>query len=59
MPPHNLTLTLTGAGLLWVRMVRLQRRSALAATGFATSAFVATSHWRGGRGAGMGVRGNG
>ena len=42
MPPHNLTLTLTGAGLLWVGWFGFNAGSALAANGLAVSAFVAT-----------------
>ncbi len=42
MPPHNLTLTLTGAGLLWVGWFGFNAGSALAADGLAVSAFVAT-----------------
>ncbi len=43
MPPHNLTLTLTGAGLLWVGWFGFNAGSALAANGLAVSAFVATN----------------
>ena len=42
MPPHNLTLTLTGAGLLWFGWFGFNAGSALTAGGLATSAFVAT-----------------
>ncbi|MGH7780559.1 MAG: ammonium transporter [Candidatus Binataceae bacterium] len=42
MAPHNLTLTLTGAGLLWVGWFGFNAGSALAADGLAVSAFVAT-----------------
>jgi Amt family ammonium transporter len=42
MPPHNLTLTLTGAGLLWFGWFGFNAGSALGANGLATSAFVAT-----------------
>ena len=41
-PPHNLTLTLTGAGLLWVGWFGFNAGSALAANGLAVLAFVAT-----------------
>src|SRR5208282_1928237 len=63
MPPHNLTLTLAGAGLLWVGWFGFNAGSALGANGLAVSAFVAThlgasaaaltwmavEWWRGGR----------
>ncbi len=42
MPPHNLTLTLTGAGLLWVGWFGFNAGSAVAANGLAVLAFVAT-----------------
>jgi ammonium transporter, Amt family len=42
MPPHNLTLTLTGAGLLWFGWFGFNAGSALGANGLAASAFVAT-----------------
>ena len=42
MPPHNLTLTLAGAGLLWVGWFGFNAGSALGANGLAVSAFVAT-----------------
>ena len=42
MPPHNLTMTLTGAGLLWVGWFGFNAGSSLAANGLAVSAFVAT-----------------
>ncbi|HZO80934.1 MAG TPA: ammonium transporter [Candidatus Binataceae bacterium] len=42
MPPHNLTLTLTGAGLLWVGWFGFNAGSAVAANGLAVSAFIAT-----------------
>jgi Amt family ammonium transporter len=42
MPPHNLPLTLTGAGLLWVGWFGFNAGSSLAANGLAVSAFVAT-----------------
>jgi Amt family ammonium transporter len=43
MLPHNLTLTVTGAGLLWVGWFGFNAGSALAANGIAVSAFVATN----------------
>ncbi len=42
MAPHNLTLTITGAGLLWVGWFGFNAGSSLAANGLAVSAFVAT-----------------
>jgi Amt family ammonium transporter len=42
MPPHNLTLTVTGAGLLWVGWFGFNAGSSLAANGLAVSAFIAT-----------------
>ena len=42
LPPHNLTLTITGAGLLWVGWFGFNAGSALAANGLAVSTFVAT-----------------
>ena len=42
MPPHNLTMTVTGAGLLWVGWFGFNAGSSLAADGLAVSAFVAT-----------------
>jgi Amt family ammonium transporter len=42
MPPHNLPMTVTGAGLLWVGWFGFNAGSSLAADGLAVSAFVAT-----------------
>jgi Amt family ammonium transporter len=42
MPPHNLTMTALGAGLLWVGWFGFNAGSALAADGIAASAFAAT-----------------
>jgi Amt family ammonium transporter len=42
MAPHNLTLTITGAGLLWAGWFGFNAGSSLAANGLAVSAFVAT-----------------
>jgi Amt family ammonium transporter len=42
MPPHNLTYTVIGAGLLWVGWFGFNAGSALAAGGLAASAFTAT-----------------
>ncbi len=42
MPPHNLTMTLTGAALLWFGWFGFNAGSALGAGGLATSAFLAT-----------------
>ncbi|HKV56431.1 MAG TPA: ammonium transporter [Candidatus Binataceae bacterium] len=43
MIPHNLTMTVMGAGLLWVGWFGFNAGSALAANGLAVSAFVATN----------------
>jgi ammonium transporter, Amt family len=43
MRPHNLTMTLTGTGLLWFGWFGFNGGSALAANGLAVSAFVATN----------------
>jgi Amt family ammonium transporter len=42
MPPHNLTYTALGAGMLWVGWFGFNAGSALAADGIASSAFAAT-----------------
>jgi Amt family ammonium transporter len=42
MPPHNMTYTAFGAGLLWVGWFGFNAGSALAADGVASSAFAAT-----------------
>ena len=42
MPPHNVVLSLTGTGLLWVGWFGFNAGSALTAGGLATSAFAAT-----------------
>jgi Amt family ammonium transporter len=42
MPPHNLTYTVIGAGLLWVGWFGFNAGSALNASGLAASAFTAT-----------------
>ena len=43
MPPHNLPLTVMGAGLLWFRWFGFNAGSALAANGLAGHAFVTTN----------------
>jgi Amt family ammonium transporter len=43
MSPHNLTLTVLGAGLLWFGWFGFNAGSALSANGIAVSAFVATN----------------
>jgi Amt family ammonium transporter len=42
MPPHNVVLSITGVGLLWVGWFGFNAGSALNAGGLATSAFAAT-----------------
>jgi ammonium transporter, Amt family len=42
MPPHNVVLSMTGAGLLWVGWFGFNAGSALSAGGMASSAFAAT-----------------
>ncbi len=42
MPPHNMTMTVTGAGMLWVGWFGFNAGSALAADGNAAMALVAT-----------------
>ena len=42
MPPHNLPMTVLGAGLLWFGWFGFNAGSALGANGLAVSAFVAT-----------------
>ena len=42
MPPHNLTYSVIGAGLLWVGWFGFNAGSALGASNLAASAFVAT-----------------
>lgn len=42
MPPHNMTMTVTGAGLLWVGWLGFNGGSALAANGDATMAILVT-----------------
>ena len=42
MPPHNLTMTVTGAGMLWVGWFGFNAGSALAANGSAGMAMIAT-----------------
>ncbi|MFO0900223.1 MAG: ammonium transporter [Pirellulales bacterium] len=42
MPPHNLTYTVLGAGMLWVGWFGFNAGSALAADGIAAGAFAAT-----------------
>jgi Amt family ammonium transporter len=50
MPPHNLTYTVCGAGLLWVGWFGFNAGSAAAANGQAATAFAAT-HFAGAAGA--------
>jgi Amt family ammonium transporter len=42
MPPHNMTMTVTGAGMLWVGWFGFNAGSALAANSSAASALIAT-----------------
>ena len=42
MPPHNLTMTVTGAGMLWVGWFGFNGGSALAANGSAGMAILVT-----------------
>ena len=42
MPPHNMTMTITGAGLLWVGWFGFNAGSALAANGDAGMAMLVT-----------------
>ncbi|MFL0809199.1 MAG: ammonium transporter [Agarilytica sp.] len=42
MPPHNMTMTVTGAGMLWVGWFGFNAGSALAANGDATMAMLVT-----------------
>ncbi|MEX2207047.1 MAG: ammonium transporter [Myxococcota bacterium] len=42
MPPHNMTMTVTGTGMLWVGWFGFNAGSALAANGNAATALVAT-----------------
>ena len=44
MPPHNMTIVVTGAGMLWVGWFGFNAGSALAANGNAGMAMMAT-HW--------------
>ena len=43
MPPHNLTMTVTGACMLWVGWYGFNAGSAVAADGIAASAFTTTT----------------
>ncbi len=43
MPPHNLPLTVAGAGLLWLGWFGFNAGSALSANGLASSAFLVTN----------------